>query len=67
MENQNWLENTFLKIGNQIELEPVGFKNLKDNQYELELTVKNKGLSDQLYKNMEVQISSDLFSVSGEK
>ena len=60
MENQNWLENTIEKIGNEIEIQPIGYKKLDGNKYELEIKVSNKGLSDQVYKNIPIRFPENM-------
>jgi hypothetical protein len=47
-ENLNWLENTYSKIGNQIEVEPLYWKHLGGCDAQLFFSLKNKGLTDQL-------------------
>ena len=47
-QNMNLLENTFDKIGNEIEITPIGYKNVEGakNKYEFVFKANNLGLSD---------------------
>ena len=45
-ENINWLENTYLKINNQVEVEPIGYMKLDQDKALLFFNVSNTGLSD---------------------
>jgi len=47
-ENLNWLENTYAKIGNQIEVKPLYWKHIGGCDAQLFFSLTNKGLSDQL-------------------
>lgn len=50
-DNIDWVEKTFEKLGNQLKIEPVGYKKIKsahegDNRAILQIKVYNLGLSD---------------------
>lgn len=59
-ENLNWLENTYAKIGNQIEVEAIGYDKLADDKALLYFKVMNKGLSDQLVDEFEIKLGSNV-------
>lgn len=49
--NINWVERTFEKLGNELKIEPIGYKKIKgnkegDNRAILQIKVYNLGLSD---------------------
>ena len=45
-ENINWLEHTYHKIGNQIEVKAIGHQRIDPNKVVLYLNVTNRGMSD---------------------
>ena len=47
-EHISWLEHTYEKLGNQIQMEPIGYSKSDNKKGILELKVTNSGLSDQL-------------------
>lgn len=75
-ENEEWIELTFKKLGNQISLKPVGYKKAQPDgqpyvdangekfaQIELILEVQNTGLSDQIHDDIELHIDNINFQV----
>ena len=68
-ENLNWLENTYDKIGNQIELKPIGFTSISSDdacKALLYINVTNKGLSDLLVPMYNVTIDPSIKILSQE-
>ena len=60
-ENINWIENTFVKIGNEISVSPVGYKLLgDDNKAILYFKIQNNGLSDLLAENLEIKLGDNV-------
>lgn len=59
-ENLNWLENTYDKIGNQIEVEAIGYEKLSNDKALLYFKVQNKGLSDQLVDEFEIKLGNNV-------
>ena len=62
-ENLNWIENTFKKIGNQVKINPVGYKFVKKlNNGQVQIlalfNVSNHGLADQVIKDHKVEIKT---------
>ena len=55
-ENINWIEHTYQKIGNQIEINPLGYIHLGGDKALAVIHVKNKGLSDLVPKSYNVKI-----------
>jgi hypothetical protein len=58
-ENINWLEHTYQKIGNQIEITPIGHRMISDGKALLYLNVSNKGMSDQVAETVEVRVADN--------
>lgn len=59
-ENLNWLENTYTKIGNEISVNPVGYKKLGNNQVLLYVNMQNNGLSDQMIPTYQVKLGDSV-------
>lgn len=66
-ENLNWLENTYNKIGNEVSVEPIGYKKLAHNQALLYFKVENKGLSDQMIPDYEIKLGDNASLLGDEK
>ena len=67
-DNIDWVEKTFEKLGNELKIEPIGYKKIKsthegDNRAILQIKVYNLGLSDQIYDNIPIRIANSLLKV----
>ena len=66
-ENLNWLENTYSKIGNQIEMSPIGYEQIDTDKVRLLISFENKGLSDSLVEDYKVNVMSEGMTVLSDK
>ena len=62
-----YLEHTFKKVGNQIELEAEGFKKGENGSATMFIKVMNKGMSDQVVDNIELKFLNPKFTIAPEK
>ena len=56
-ENLGYIEKTYEKLGNEIQIEPLGYSN-QNGSISLLLNVTNLGLSDQIHDNLKLRFEN---------
>ena len=65
-ENINWLENTYAMVGNQVEVEPVGYRQVGEDEAHVYFHFNNKGLANQMINDYKLKFGQNVTVMSGD-